>query len=112
MNGYLLKFKNVGLFNTITRILDIDGTKQLGEIKYNFWKGSATITYEDELYEWKFESWTRKKWTVQHSGDVTEFELLSFWKNDGEVQNESVSPAVILAALYVNYYLRTIFAAS
>ena len=112
LNGYLLKFKNVGLFNTITKILDIDGTKQLGEIKYNFWKGSATIAYEDELYEWKFESWTRKKWTVQHSEEVTEFELLSFWKNDGEVQNESVSPAVILAALYVNYYLRTISAAS
>jgi hypothetical protein len=112
LNGHLLRFKNKGLFNTITKILDIEGTKELGEIKYNFWKGSATITYEDELYEWKFESWTRKKWSVQNSEDVTEFELISFWKNDGQVQNEFVSPAIILAALYVNNYLRTISAAS
>jgi hypothetical protein len=112
LNGYLLRFKNKGLFNTVTKILDIEGKKELGEIKYNFWNGSATITYENMPYQWKFESWTRKKWTVRNTEDITEFTLTSFWKNEGNVENEFVPPAVILAALYVSTYLRTIMSAA
>ncbi|MCF0065712.1 hypothetical protein MUK70_23705 [Dyadobacter chenwenxiniae] len=112
LNGYLLRFKNKGLFNTITKILDIDGTKVLGEIKYNVWSDSATITYEDGLYEWKYESWTRKKWIVKTAEDAAEFTLTSFWKDEGNVDNESVSPPIILAALYVSSHLRTIMSAA
>jgi len=112
LNGYLLRFKNEGLLNTVTKILDIDGTKVLGEIKYNVWNGSAKITYEDERYDWKYESWTRKKWFVKNLEDATEFTLTSFWKDEGTVDNESVSPAVILAALYVSSHLRTIMSAA
>ncbi|MCF2491667.1 hypothetical protein [Dyadobacter sp. CY347] len=112
LNGHLLRFKNEGLLNTITKILDIDGAKVLGEIKYNIWNGSATITYEDELYEWKYESWTRKKWFVKTGEEATEFTLTSFWKDEGTLDNESVSPAVILAALYVSSHLRTIMSAA
>ncbi|SKC19324.1 hypothetical protein [Dyadobacter psychrophilus] len=112
LNGYLLRFTTDGILKRVTKILDIDGQKELGQIRYNLWKGSAVISYENEQYEWKFESWTRRKWSVRHSEDVAEFSLTSFWKNEGVVEEESISGAVVLSALFANAYLRKISAAS
>ncbi|MCE7068631.1 hypothetical protein [Dyadobacter sp. CY326] len=112
LNGHLLRFKGEGWFNTTTKILDIEGKKELGKIRYNYWKGSATINYEDQEYEWKFQSWTRKKWVVQNAEDAATFQLSSFWKNEGSVDNDYIPAGIILSALYVSNYWRKIAASS
>ena len=112
LHGHLLRFKHEGFFQGATKILDIEGKQELGMIRYNFWKGSARISYGEEHYDWQYESWTRTKWSVRNPDHDIQFKLTSFWKNEGNVEDESVSYAVILAALYVNIYLGRISAAS
>jgi hypothetical protein len=112
LNGHLVKFRTKGVIKRITEILDIEGVKQLGQIKYNLWKGSAQISYGEQDYEWKFGSWTRRKWSVQNVEAAAEFKLTSFWKNEGDIENEDVSAAIILSALFVHTYFRKLSAAS
>jgi len=113
LNGHLLVFKPLGFWKTGTSILDIEGKTELGKIEYKWWKSSALITYQESVYEWNYESWTRKKWTVKGNADSARFLKQGFWKNEGIIENEDIPAPIILAALYVqNYFVRMTAAAS
>jgi hypothetical protein len=75
-------------------------------------KSTATIIYEDVSYHWQFNSWTRKKWGVNSENDTASFELKSFWKNEGAIENEDIPAAILLTALYVHGHYRRISSAS
>jgi hypothetical protein len=111
LDGYLLRFKDKGFFKRITEIQDIEGNKIFGEIKYSGWGRSATITYEEVAYEWKYKSWIDRSWHVQRGEDKAEFKLTHFWGKKGEIENENIPPAVILAALYARLHFKKVAAA-
>jgi len=113
LNGHLLVFKPLSFWKTGTTILDIEGKTELGKIDYNWWKSSALITYQETAYTWNYESWTRKKWTVNGNGDSAYFLKKGFWQNEGNIEYEDIPASIILAALYVqNYFVRMTAAAS
>ncbi len=102
LNGFMLRFKNRGFWNRTTQILDIEGTRQFGDISYNFWKGTAVVNYEDKTYHWKYESWRRHKWQLLDGNDVVGYESTSLWKRTGNIDNEYLSPALVLAGLFIH----------
>ena len=111
--GHILVFKPLGFLKNSTEIFDINKTNKLGKIEYNWWKSSAMITYQDEVFEWKYDSWTRKSWTVNGGDDQAHFKKISHWRNEGIIENEDIPAPIILSALYVQgYFLRATAAAS
>jgi hypothetical protein len=112
LNGSLLRFKTRGFWKRTTEIRDIEGENIIGEITYHLLKGTATITYDDLSYSWQYDSWTRKTWIVNINDDSANFKLNSFWKNEGEIDNEDIPAAIILASLYVHGHYLKISAAS
>ncbi|MCE6990731.1 hypothetical protein [Dyadobacter sp. CY323] len=111
LNGHLVRFKTKGFLQKKTDIQSIDGDKILGNIEFHFLKSAATITYNDISYEWKFEPWSRRKWFVANNGTRADFKLSGFWQKTGEVQNEDIPAAVLLASLYTFIYFQKTSAA-
>lgn len=111
LNGYMVRFKTKGFWKRSTKILDIEGTKELGHIEYHSWKSTAVITYEDKSYEWAFDSWTRKTWKINNGEDQAIYSKTSFWKNKGDIEVENISPAIILSGLFVYGYFQKMTAA-
>ncbi|MCF0059595.1 hypothetical protein [Dyadobacter sp. CY356] len=112
LNGYMIRFKTTGFWNPTTKILDIEGTRELGHIKYNSWKTTAVITYENQSYDWSFDSWMRKTWNVKNGENHARYSKTSFWKNKGEIEAENISPAIILTGLFVYSYFQKMAAAA
>ena len=112
LNGYMLLFKPLGFWKKTTQILDIEGKKELGRIEYNWWKNSAVITYEDMMYEWKYQSWSHKSWDVKGPEESVNFLLSSLWRNEGNIEYEDTPGAVILAALYVQSHFSKVTSAA
>lgn len=111
LNGHLIQFKTKGFWKRKTLILDIEGTKELGHIVYNSWKTSAVITYEDKSYTWTFDSWAGKNWKIKSGEDQAIYSKTSVWKNKGDIETDNISPAVILAGLFIYGYFRKVAAA-
>lgn len=112
LDGYMLRFRTTGFWQKNTEIFDIDGTRQLGEIEYNRFNGSAKVVYEGQTYKWRHESWTRRKWSIGSDDSSAQFQASGWWRNAGEVENDDVPPPVVLAAFFVQNYFRKISSAS
>jgi hypothetical protein len=112
LNGHMLKFETKGFLNRTTRILDIEGQTELGKIEYKTWKSTATITYEKQSYEWKFDSWMRKKWHIEQGDNRVQYSKTSIWKNEGDIETDNISPAIVLAGLFIYGYFWKIAAAT
>lgn len=112
LNGFMVRFKTKGFWKPVTQILDIEGEKELGSIQYNSWKGSATITYDNKTYSWKFDSLMRESWQIGHEDDFVKFSKPNIWQNKGNLEMENISPAVVLAGLFVYGYFWKMAAAS
>ena len=104
LNGHMLIFKPRGFWKNETKILDIEGKTELGKIEYNWWKSTALITYQHISYEWKFNSWKRTGWNVTSPDETARFEKTSTWKNEGNIEYESMPASIILAAMYVQVH--------
>lgn len=112
LNGHMMRFKTKGFWKRTTRILNIDGTKELGHITFNTWKSTAVITYENQTYVWRFDSWMRKKWKLGSGVDFVHYVKTSSWKNEGDIETENISPALVLTGLFIYGYFWKIAAAS
>jgi hypothetical protein len=112
LDGSMIRFKTRGFWTRITEIRDIEGERVLGEIHYNLFKGTALITYEELAYNWKFSSWMQQKWIVTKDEDEAGFKTTSYWKQEGELINEGIPAAVLLASLFVHGHFNRMAAAS
>jgi hypothetical protein len=112
LNGHMLRFKTTGFWNPVTKILDIEGERELGTIRYNYIRSRATILYESKSYDCAFDSWTRRKWRVKTAEESVEFTRTSIWKNEGTIETQNISPAIVLAGLFIYGYFWKIAAAS
>ena len=101
-NGYQLRFQTQGLWKPTTRILDIEGTRELGRIEYDSWRTSARITYEDQHFEWKRPSWRSSSWTVSNDEEQVDYQQQGFWEKQGVIEYEWASPAIVLCGLYMS----------
>ncbi len=102
LNGYMLVFKPTGFWKTGTKIFDIEGKTELGHITYDFWKQTAQITYSGQSYLFKYKSWMCQKWEVKGDGETGAFETRGFWNTEGTIEDDGISSAIILSALYTH----------
>ncbi|NIJ50878.1 hypothetical protein [Dyadobacter arcticus] len=112
LDGNLLRFKTKGFLQKITEIRDIEGEKVLGQIQFHFMSSSATITYDHIDYNWKFASWSMRKWNVSNGNAHAAFKKTGFWQKEGEIEDQEIPPAVILASLYAHIHFRKVAAAA
>lgn len=112
LNGHMLTFKALGFWNRGTKILDIEGKTELGEISYDFWKQTAEITYSGQSYQFRYKSWTHRKWEVTGPEVSAVFESKGFWSPEGIVTYEDMPGAIILCALYAHSYFTRINASA
>jgi hypothetical protein len=112
LDGNMLRFRSQGFWKKTIDITDIEGQKVLGQMQFRYLKGTATITYSGQNFKWQFDSWTMRNWTVKNEEGSAGFKSTSWWKPDGELANEGVPAAVLLASLYVANHFRKIAAAS
>ncbi|GAB3181055.1 hypothetical protein [Telluribacter humicola] len=100
-HGHLLRFQTRGLWNPVTRILDIEGTRELGKIECNTWRTTARITYEDQTFEWKRASWS-SRWSVSNEEEQVNYQQQGFLEKQGVIEYEWASPAIILCGLFIS----------
>ncbi|TLU97853.1 hypothetical protein [Dyadobacter luticola] len=112
LDGHLLRFKVRGFWQRRVEMTDIDGQRILGEIKLRFFNGLATIGYENQEYQWKYKSWPRRNWAVRNENDIAEFKVKGFWQTEGEIENNEIPAAVILASLFIHFHFRKVAAAT
>jgi len=112
LDGHMLRFKTHGFWKRYTQILSIEGDKEIGRIDYNMWKSTASITYQEFEYQWKFASWKRNKWSVINSEVAAYFTKTSLWKNEGEIELDHIPSSIVLIGLFVSKYFERISATS
>jgi hypothetical protein len=100
-NGAMLRFRSKGLFRMGAVIYDIEGQRELGGITFNRWRSSASITYEGQVYEWKYGSWKRNAWVISNGLDYAKYRNTDFWRNEGVIEIEYLHPAIVLTGLYI-----------
>lgn len=106
LNGYLLRFKTSGFIHPVTRILDIEGKREFGSIRYNYRTMSARILLEGKVYHWKFEKWNGKEWFIEAEFGTIHFLQKGWWNGQGSVTcDEDESKMLILCGLYVKSFL-------
>ncbi|HEV7349140.1 hypothetical protein [Telluribacter sp.] len=109
-NGYLVRFDTKGFGKRSARILDIEGQKVLGSVKFRRFPTSATITYEGEEYQWNYQQWSRYKWSVRHTDEEATYVAARPWQGGGgTIQYDYLHPAIVLVGLYVHSYFRQRF---
>jgi hypothetical protein len=112
LDGHLLKFQTKGFWKPKTHLRDIEGLQELGKIEYNYYKGTASITYQSEEFLFRYDSWQRRGWSITRQDESAHFKSISFWKNKGEIENEDIPAAVILSALYIHFRYSRLSAAA
>lgn len=100
--GSMLRFKSKGFWKKATEILDIEGQRKLGDVKYNLLKGTAELSYEDYSYEFRYDSWLRRSWQIKNSEETSSFVKTSIWRNEGNIENDDLPKPVLLTALYIH----------
>ena len=112
-NGAMLQFSPKGFWNTGTIISDIEGNKQLGSIEYGGWKSTATVTFQDQNFEWKYTSgWKRNEWTISGGNNFATYKVTSIWKGEGAIETEGVSAALVLIGLFIHDHFETMTTAA
>ena len=109
-NGAMIRFTSQGFWKTETMITDIEGAKPLGTIAYNEWKSTATVSFQDESYEWKYESWKRNEWTIYHGSNFAKYKMTNIWKGEGAIEIEGMPPELVIVGLYIEDHFKTIAA--
>ncbi|CAG5010327.1 hypothetical protein DYBT9275_04693 [Dyadobacter sp. CECT 9275] len=110
-NGAMLRFRSEGFWKNKTIISDIEGTKDLGNIEYDSWKASGKVTFMDETYEWKYDSWKGNKWSIGNKNGSANYTVTNFWKGEGTIEFEDIPPAVVLTGLFIDDHFRALSAA-
>lgn len=106
LQGHLVRFETSGLWNPKTRILTIDGNRELGFITYTRWKYNAQIVLEGQTFLWKKQDWMWRSWIIQEGTDLILFQQEGLWKKQGTITGSgSESPVLLLAGLYIRSFL-------
>ncbi len=107
----MLRFRSRGFWKTETIISDIEGTKELGTIVYD-WKSTGKVTYLEKTYDWRYESWKRNVWIICCDQDFAKYKITSFWKGEGEIEIEGIPPELVIIGLYIDVHFKTIASAT
>lgn len=106
LNGYLVRFKTSGFVRPLTRILDIEGTRELGSIRYSYRTMSARIVLEEKEFQWKFEKWNGNNWFIEAEYGSIHFSQKGWWNGQGSITyDEDESKMLILSGLYIRSFL-------
>jgi hypothetical protein len=100
-NGAMVQFISKGFLNPIITILDIEGTKKLGEIRYSRFKSEARIQYDHQTYVWEYKSKQKKEWRIISDDDFVNYTMSNTTKHEGKIEVEGIRPEVVLAGLYI-----------
>ncbi len=101
--GFLVRFEHSGIGKKKARILDIEGTKELGFIDFSFFPESAIIHYEAQQHTWRLDkTGKQKKWIVQSEEEQADYSANDRIGSTGQISDSFLPPAVVVAGLYVH----------
>ncbi len=78
----------------------------MGKIEYNTWKRSATITYLDQSFHWKYDTPWQTRWSITDKHGVsTNFQGRQV---KGSIEGPDLSEFIVLTGLFVtNFYMKS-----
>ena len=97
INGKKYIFKERGLFNQETDIIDEAGNNIVGEIRYNFWGNKASIEINDVKTSWEYTNLWNTQWSVTGDENLNIF----FSKSSRNIESNTDDELQILSGLYV-----------
>jgi len=106
INNRKYSYRTRGFFNQITEIVDPATNHVVGKIEYNTWKSSATITYLDQNFHWKYDTPWHTRWSITDDRGVS----TKFQGNQvkGSIEGPDLSEIMVLTGLFVtNYYVQS-----
>jgi len=103
--GTLLRFSGKNIFSRKITILDIEGNKVLGEIRFENWNTKVTIDYLGKSYPGEL-SGESGKWQVADSELGISFESPGLTQTDTFFEQNDMNPAMVLATLYVRGFYK------
>lgn len=103
--GFLVRFEHEGFGKKHARILDIEGEKVLGNIKFSTSPRAATIAYEGENFDWNpLYKKPRGSWVVRNEEEESQYLAEGSMGSLGKITDAYLPPIVLLAGLYVRGY--------
>ncbi len=103
--GFLVRFEQEGFGKKQARILDIEGEKVLGTVRFKTSPRAASITYEDENFDWNtLNKKSRSSWVVRNEEEESQYLAEGFMGSRGKITDAYLPPIVLLAGLYVRGY--------
>jgi len=100
--GFLVRFEQVGFGKKQARILDIEGEKVLGIIKFKTSPRAATIAYEGENFAWStLNEKPRGSWIVGNEEEEFRYLAEGAMGSRGKITDAYLPPVVLLAGFYV-----------
>ncbi|TDB69032.1 hypothetical protein [Arundinibacter roseus] len=101
--GFLVRFEHSGIGKKKARILDIEGTQELGTIDFSFFPESAIIQYEAQQHTWRLvKTGRQKKWIVQSEEEQADYLANDRVGSTGQISDSYLPPVVVVAGLYIH----------
>jgi len=110
LGGKKVLFEVKGFFGRDLMINDPDSGTRIGNILFNTWKTSATITLSGRQYYWERKGFFRKEFTISDENNV----LITYTTHfkSGEIVSNADNEILVLTGLYIREYLRQAEAAA
>lgn len=103
INGKQYIFRTKGFINQNTEIINCAENIVVGDINYNTWKTSATISINNKITHWKCDNIWNTKWSMFNSDGL--FIKFSGSSSKGQIESEVNDELLVLTGLFViNYY--------
>ena len=106
LNNRKYSYRTRGFINQLTEIVDPASKDIVGKIEYNTWKSSATITYLDQSFHWKYDNPWQTRWSITDKLGVS----TNFQGNQlkGSIEGPDLSEFLVLTGLFItNYYIQS-----
>lgn len=103
LNGLEFEFRKKSLFESETIITDLTENKKAGRISFNFWRRKATITINEETFDFKYNNFFGTKWSV--SKDYKELFRYEQKHLSGYIDSEIENGLLSLSGLYASNHL-------
>ena len=100
------KFKKKGILSSEIEITDLKSKNQIGKIKFNSWINKAEISFNEQKFEWKSDSFWGNKWSIREN-DKKIIEYKTSGLSDGNIKSTIENDLLIISGLFsFNYYKR------
>jgi len=104
LNARRILFETKGVFKHKTKIIDLQGHIETGEINFSIRKSGTVIFYQNKRYMWQFDNFLRSKWNISdENGLIIRYHSNAF---TGLIVSFTRDEILILTGFFIRNFLK------